>query len=81
MSDSSLAQLQAIFRDVFDRPEMILTPALSAPDVEGWDSFMQITLIIAIEEEFNVKFALSEIEGLRDVGMMIALIDAKAGGQ
>jgi acyl carrier protein len=71
--------LQGVFRDVFDRPDMVLTPDLNASMVEGWDSFMQVTLIIATEEAFEVKFALSELERLRNVGEMVQLLDQKFG--
>ena len=81
MSADNLARLQGIFRDVFDRSEMMLTPELNSSMVEGWDSFAQITLIIATEEEFGIKFALSELEGLRDVGQMLELIGQKVGAR
>jgi acyl carrier protein len=31
--------LSTIFQDVFLRDDLVLTPALSAKDVEDWDSF------------------------------------------
>jgi len=76
---NTLARLQVIFRDVFDRPELVLTPEASSNNVEGWDSFNQISLIIAIEEEFQIKFALAELDHLQNVGQMVELLDKKIG--
>jgi acyl carrier protein len=79
VSADARARVQGIFRDVFDQPSLVVTPELDASMVEEWDSFAQITLIIAIEEEFGIKFALSELEGLKNVGQMLELIDRKTG--
>lgn len=78
MSSADLHRLQQIFRDVFDRPELVLTPDSSAATIEGWDSFIQITLIIAIEDEFGIHFGLSDLENLQNVGQMMALLDKKS---
>ena len=43
------AALDEIFRDVFLRDDIALTPELSAKDVAGWDSFRQIDIILAID--------------------------------
>jgi acyl carrier protein len=72
-----LAQLQPIFRDVFDRGDLVVTRESNAESVEGWDSLAHITLINAIEEQFRVDFALGELESLKNVGEMVDLIERK----
>jgi acyl carrier protein len=74
------ARLTEIFRDIFMREDMVLTPELSAKDVKGWDSFKQIEIIIGVEETFGVKFRMKEIERLRDVGDLASLIAMKSSG-
>ena len=74
-----LEKLQPLFQDVFDRPELNVTRDSNAENVEDWDSLMHINLISAIEQEFGVKFALGELESLRNVGDMIDLIRRKLG--
>ena len=76
MSDLA-RKLETIFRDVFDESELKITPHLTANDVPGWDSLTNINLIFAIEREFKIKFALGEIQELKNVGEMILLIDKK----
>jgi len=70
--------LGEIFADVFLRDDIVLTPALTASDVEGWDSFKQIEIIISTEERFGVKFTTREIDNLRCVGDLVAVVVAKA---
>jgi len=48
--------LTTIFRDVFLRDDLALTPELSAKDVQGWDSFKQIEIIMASEEAWKIRF-------------------------
>ena len=72
-----LAQLQIIFRDVFDDDSIVLTRATSAVDIEDWDSLAQINLIVASEKHFKVKFSLIELASLNNVGDMIDLVAGK----
>jgi acyl carrier protein len=75
-----LDQIRAIMSDVFDIDvdEANVTAATTANDIEEWDSLSHIRLIVAIERKFKVKFKNSEIESLKSVGDLIALIQAKA---
>ena len=67
------AQIQNIFRDIFDAPQLIIYDKMSALDIEDWDSLNHINLISAIQQEFGIKFDLNELQHLTNVG---ALIDA-----
>jgi acyl carrier protein len=69
--------LTEIFRDVFMNDEMVLTPALTAKDVPGWDSFKQIEIIIAIEERYGIKFHTRELDSLHNVGDLARTVEAK----
>ena len=74
-------QLTEIFREVFSNPNMVLKPELAAKDVQGWDSFRQVEIVIAVEEKCGVKFRGRELDGLRDVGDLASAILAKTAGQ
>lgn len=71
--------LNEIFSDVFLRDDIELTPALSAKDVKGWDSFKQIEIIMASEEKWAIKFNTRELDALRTLGDLVRMIGAKAG--
>ncbi len=72
------AELTDIFRDVFSNDDMVLTPALNAQDVAGWDSFKQIEIIVSAEQKFGIKLNTREIDSLKCVGDLAAVIGRKA---
>ncbi len=72
-----LEELQEIFRDVLDQPNLVLTRESSAKNVEDWDSLAHINLVTSIEKRYKIKFALGELQELKNVGDMIDLIQAK----
>ena len=76
MSDI-LKKLQPIFQDIFEDDDLLITAESSADSVEGWDSLAHIVLIFAIEQEFKIKFALGELEAMKDVGDMVELMQKK----
>lgn len=78
ISDQTFApKLTEVFRDVFDEPSLILTDALTADDVEGWDSLTHINLIHAIEKAFKIRFSTAEVAKLKNVGELSGLIAGK----
>jgi acyl carrier protein len=68
-----IAKLQNIFDTVFLEP-VVLTPTLSAKDVPEWDSLMHISLLVAVEKAFSVRFRVGEVETARNVGEFADLI-------
>ena len=75
--DSILEELQPIFREVLDQPKLIVTRESSASNVEDWDSLSHINLVTAIEKQYKIKFALGELQELKNVGEMVDLIEVK----
>ena len=75
--DSILEELQSIFRDILDQPDLVLTRDSNASNVEDWDSLAHVNLVTAVERRYNIKFALGELQELKNVGDMIDLIQAK----
>lgn len=76
-SEEIYAQLTPIFHDLFDDETLVLTPGLRAGDVEEWDSFNHINLIVAVEATFKIKFQTAELESLQTVGHLVDLISKK----
>ncbi len=71
------AGLNEIFRDVFMRDDIPLTPELTARQVAGWDSFKQIEIIMASEEKWGIKFNTRELDSLRCVGDLARMVMTK----
>jgi len=68
-----IAKLQSIFDDLFLEP-VHLTPTLSAKDVPEWDSLTHISLLLAVEKAFGIRFRVGEVEAARNVGEFADLI-------
>jgi len=73
--------VQDIFRDIFDDDDLTIQDTTSADDIEDWDSLNHINLVSAIEKEFKIKFALGELQTLKNVGAMVDLMEEKLNKQ
>jgi acyl carrier protein len=76
-SSEIIQDLQTIFSDVLDLPDLRLTAESNAHNVEGWDSLAHVNLVVAIEKRYKIKFALAELRSLNNVGEMADLIVKK----
>ena len=75
--DQIFKHVQDIFRDIFDDVDLIIHDSTNSDEIEDWDSLNHINLVSAIEKEFNIRFALGELQTLKDVGAMIDLMEEK----
>ncbi len=73
--------LNGIFRQVFDDDTLVVSRATTANDIEEWDSLTHINLAVAVEMKFKIKFALGELQTLKNVGDMVDLINNKIARQ
>lgn len=69
--------LNAIFRDIFDEPDLNITLTTSCLDIPEWDSVAQVKLVLAIEEEFGVEFTTDEVAAFKCVGDFVRALDAR----
>jgi len=72
-----LQQVNAIFVEVLDEPDLVITSDTVADDVDGWDSLSHINLVVAIEKDFGIRFTSKEIQSWSNVGDMLASIGEK----
>lgn len=72
--------LQSIFDDVFLEP-VVVGSELSANDVEEWDSLSHISLVIAVEQKFGIRFRVGEVEATRNLGDFANLIQRRLAKQ
>lgn len=70
-------RLNKVFREVFDEESINVTANTTSEDIEGWDSLEHINLIVAVEEEFGIKFNMKEVTTMKNVGEMAELINNK----
>ena len=72
------AQLTEIMIEIFNDDDITLTPETTAADVENWDSLNNIRLMAQIESEFGMRFTTSELTGLKNVGELVAILQARS---
>ncbi len=48
-------------------------------DVDGWDSFVYVNFIVAVEMELGIKFRVAEVESFETVGEIVARAQALLG--
>ena len=73
-----LAKVNEIFREVFEDDTIVVQDSTTAADIEDWDSYEHINLINAIEQEFNMKFTMGQVVGMKNVGEMIDILTGHA---
>ena len=64
---SILERLTKTVSQILEIPEKEVTPDLAIGSVEKWDSLGHLNLILAIEDEFGVKFRTEEILELTSI--------------
>jgi acyl carrier protein len=74
---TTMEKLNSIFCEVFDDDDLVITPVMTANDVDGWDSLSHVNLIVAIEGRFNIRFSQKELLSFKNVGEMLNCIEKK----
>lgn len=67
--------LNEVFRDVFDDDSITVNDDTTAADIEDWDSLEHISLVVAVEKAFNVKFKMADVIAFKNVGEMASAIE------
>ena len=70
-------KLTNIFQIVFDDDSLVIGEKTTAADIEEWDSFEHVRLIVAIENNFQIKFNMIEMSKFKNVGEMVDAIESK----
>jgi acyl carrier protein len=77
--DAVVRRLTTIFQETFEDDGIELHDAMTAADLDDWDSLQHIVLVLAIEREFALKLNPAEVGKLANVGKMVDLLCARAG--
>jgi len=76
-SNEILKEVNKIFIDTLDNPDILLTNETTANEVEEWDSLSHIHLMVAIEKFYKIRFTTKEIQSFKNVGELCACIYRK----
>lgn len=72
--EEAFRRLNKIFREVFDDEALVVDDSTSAKDIDDWDSFEHINLIVAVEDEFSFKIPMQKVVTMKNVGEMVDII-------
>jgi len=72
-----LEELTPIFHEVFDDDSIVITRQITANDIDAWDSLSHMNMVMAVELKFGIRFALGELQTLKNVGDLIDLTEKK----
>jgi acyl carrier protein len=73
------AKLLPVFKDVFDDRRIKINDDTVSTDIVGWDSLMHIQLIAAVQDEFEIEFAVEDAANMKNVGELVDLILKEVG--
>ena len=68
-----VVEVQELARDVFEKPNLVISDTMNAADVDTWTSLSFMQFLTAIEDKYGFKFKMMELLQLRNMG---AVIDA-----
>jgi acyl carrier protein len=71
-------RLKRIILDALQLEDFDMQDDTTANVVPGWDSLSHVRVIIAIEENYGIRFKTLEVIRLKNVGQLQQLIDAKS---
>ena len=67
-------RLNKVFQEVFDDETIDVNDDTTSEDIDDWDSFEHINLIVAVEEEFSIKIPMGKVVTMKNVGEMADII-------
>jgi len=76
--DTQWKRLNQVFQDVFEDDAINVDESTTAADIEDWDSMKHVSLMLAVEREFQLRFSASEIAQLASVGELMELVKEKS---
>jgi acyl carrier protein len=71
-------KLRTIIADILEVEPELIKEGSSADTMEGWDSFKQMNMIVAIEEEFGIEFDEEESILANSYDDLLRLISSKS---
>jgi acyl carrier protein len=74
-----LARVSAVIGEVLEIDDLALDLATTASEVEDWDSIATVEIVVALEQEFSIRFRTGEMAAFAKVGDLVRTIAERAG--
>ena len=72
----SVSTIIEIFQDILDVKKGTVSLKTASSDIDQWDSVATVNIIVALEEEFGIKFKLEDIQTVETVQDFVELVQA-----
>jgi len=72
----SVSTIIEIFQDILDVKKGTVSLKTTSSDIDQWDSVATVNIIVALEEEFGIKFKLEDIQTVETVQDFVELVQA-----
>jgi len=72
-----LERIRIILESVLNHKDFEMKEDLKASEVQGWDSLSHMMIISRIEDDFNIRFKMREINKLENLKSLIDLVQSK----
>ena len=77
MNTEVLDKVQRLASELFDAPLARITADSTPATLENWDSVQHLNLVLALEEEFGVKFDPEDMEAMQSIAQVAAVVETK----
>jgi acyl carrier protein len=75
LTASTFEQVRDVASDIFGVPADSITVESSPKTIESWDSMQHLSLVLAIEEKFGLQLDPEEMEQMKNIGAVVALVE------
>ena len=70
----SVSTIIEIFQDILDVKKGAVIRNCTSSDIDEWDSAATVNIIVALEDEFGIKFKLEDIQTVNSVQDFVDLV-------
>lgn len=70
-------KIQNIFRDVLDNDTLVINENTTFNEIKDWDSTNLIDVLMAIENDFNIKVKIEDAQDIKNIGDIFTMVKAK----
>ena len=79
MTTEIFNQVRGIAADLFQMAPAGITAESSPESIDAWDSVQHLNLVLALEQQFDVQFEPDEMDRMKTVGQIAAMLGQKLG--
>ena len=77
MTSTAFEQVRGIASDLFAVPSQEIAADSSPETIKTWDSIQHLSLVLALEEKFQIQLSPDEIEQMTSIGAIARLLESK----